>query len=153
MQADQDSNVLLLIEDNPADVDLTRESFETGQSGLSIKVASDGVEALNYLKREDEFHDAVRPQLIMLDLNLPRLDGREVLRFIKSSSILRRIPIIVMSSSTARKDISESYDLGASCYLTKPLDLHAYRDMVNIVERFWFEVASLPRGSELSGPA
>jgi chemotaxis family two-component system response regulator Rcp1 len=154
MNNNSNSNVLLLVEDNPADADLTRESFAEGSTGLAIEVANDGADALSYLRRERQYDQAVLPRLIMLDLNLPRLDGRAVLRAIKSSPTLRKIPTIVVSSSTAQKDIADCYDLGASCYLAKPLDLHAYREMIRTVERFWFEMVSLPNIQDLSdGPA
>lgn len=138
------SSILLLIEDNPADADLTRDSFAQVNSRLSIEVASDGVEAMCYLNQENQYRDAARPELILLDLNLPRLDGREVLREVKGSEQLRRIPVIVWSSSQARKDITDCYDLGANCYLVKPIDLRAYQDVINTVERFWIGTACLP---------
>jgi chemotaxis family two-component system response regulator Rcp1 len=144
-------DILLLIEDNPADVDLTRDSFARANSPLAIEVASDGVEAMSYLNREKQYHDAVRPRLILLDLNLPRLDGREVLREVKASEHLRRIPVIVWSSSHAGKDVSDCYDLGANCYLVKPMDLRAYRDVINTVERFWVEIACLPTSNGAPG--
>ena len=144
-------DILLLIEDNPADADLTRDSFVQANSPLRIEVASDGVEAMSYLNRENQYHDAVRPRLILLDLNLPRLDGREVLREVKANEHLRRIPVIVWSSSRAGKDVSDCYDLGANCYLVKPLDLRAYRDVINTVERFWIETACLPSNNGASG--
>jgi len=140
-------NILLLIEDNPADADLTRDSFAQVNSRLSIEVASDGVEAMSYLNRENQHQGAARPELILLDLNLPRLDGREVLREVKASEQLRSIPVIVWSSSRARKDVSDCYDLGANCYLVKPLDLRAYQDVINTVERFWIGTACLPNKS------
>jgi two-component system, chemotaxis family, response regulator Rcp1 len=141
----EDRDILLLIEDNPADIDLTRDSFAEANSELSIEVATDGVEAMSYLNQEHQFQDAVRPRLILLDLNLPRLDGREVLREVKANKRLRQIPVIVWSSSHAGKDISDCYDLGANCYLVKPLDLRAYQDMIRTVERFWMEFACLPQ--------
>jgi two-component system response regulator len=144
-------DILLLIEDNPADIDLTRDSFAEANSELSIKVVTDGVEAMSYLNREDQFRDAVRPRLILLDLNLPRLDGREVLREVKAAKSLRQIPVIVWSSSGAGKDVSDCYDLGANCYLVKPIDLRAYQDAIRIVERFWLELACLPRNQDAKG--
>lgn len=147
MSSDGHRDILLLIEDNPADADLTRDSFAQVNSQLSIKVASDGVEAMSYLNRENGYRDAVRPRLILLDLNLPRLDGREVLREVKADEQLRRIPVIVWSSSRAHKDISDCYALGANFYLVKPLDLHAYRDVIGTVERFWLGTACLPNNN------
>jgi len=145
LRQDEGHDILLLVEDNPADVDLTRASFAEANSELSIKVMAGGVEAVSYLKREDQFRHAVRPRLILLDLNLPRLDGREVLREVKTAKGLRQIPVIVRSSSGAPKDISDCYDLGANCYLVKPMDLRAYQDAIRIVERFWLEIACLPQ--------
>jgi two-component system, chemotaxis family, response regulator Rcp1 len=144
-------DVLLLIEDNPADADLTRDSFAQANSRLSIEVASNGVEAMSYLNRENQHHDAVRPRLILLDLNLPRLDGREVLREVKADEQLRRIPVIVWSSSRAGKDVRDCYELGANFYLVKPLDLHAYREVIGTVERFWIGTACLPNNN--GGPS
>ena len=147
MNQGEHSDILLLIEDNPADIDLTRDSFAEANNELSIEVATDGVEAMSYLKRENQFHDAVRPRLILLDLNLPRLDGRDVLREIKAAKSLRQIPVIVWSSSGSGKDIADCYDLGANCYLVKPLDLRTYRDTIRTVERFWLEFACLPQNN------
>jgi two-component system, chemotaxis family, response regulator Rcp1 len=144
-------DILLLIEDNPADVDLTRDSFAQANSLLEIEVASDGVQAMSYLNRENQYHDAARPRLILLDLNLPRLDGREVLREVKANEHLRRIPVIVWSSSRAAADVSDCYDLGANCYLVKPLDLRAYQDVINTVERFWIGTACLPNNNGAPG--
>jgi chemotaxis family two-component system response regulator Rcp1 len=151
MSKEPRKDILLLIEDNPADVDLTRDSFALANSRLTIEVAADGVEAMSYLNRENQYHDAARPRLILLDLNLPRLDGREVLREVKANEHLRRIPVIVWSSSRAGKDVSDCYDLGANCYLIKPLDLRTYQDVINSVERFWVETVCLPNGNGASG--
>ena len=151
MTEHENRDILLLIEDNPADIDLTRDSFAEANCELSIEVATDGVEAMSYLNREHQFQDAVRPRLILLDLNLPRLDGREVLREVKADKNLRQIPVIVWSSSRAGKDIADCYDLGANCYLVKPLDLHAYQDMIRTVERFWLEFACLPQSPGAAG--
>jgi chemotaxis family two-component system response regulator Rcp1 len=139
------SNLLLLIEDNEADVDLTRDSLLDYAKDIEVEVAGDGAVAMDYLMRPAD--ENVLPRLIMLDLNLPRLDGRHVLRAVKSDQILRRIPVIVFSSSTAQRDIADCYDLGASCYLCKPIDLVSYREMVRTVERFWMQMVRLPRGS------
>ncbi len=135
---------MLLIEDNPADIDLARDTFSDSRIPVQIDVATDGEEAIDYLKRRGIHSNARRPQLILLDLNLPGLDGRQVLSEIKSNSVLRRIPVVVLSSSTADQDVVTSYESGASCYIAKPPDLAAYREMVRIVENFWFRLVSLP---------
>jgi CheY-like chemotaxis protein len=147
MSSDRHQDILLLVEDNPADAELRRDSFARANSHFSIELATDGVEAMSYLNRENQYHDAVRPRLILLDLNLPRLDGREVLREVKADAQLRRIPVIVWSSSRAQKDISDCYALGANFYLVKPLNLHTYRDVLGTVERFWLGTACLPNSN------
>jgi len=130
---------VLLIEDNPADADLTRESLEASRFNIEISVAKDGEEAIEFLGNADG-----RPTMILLDLNLPRKDGRQVLAIIKSDDVLRRIPILVLSSSDSEKDITSCYELGANCYITKPADLKAYRAIVGTLEEFWFNTATLP---------
>ena len=135
---------VLLIEDNPGDADLTRESLEEGKLQVDITVLPDGEAALAYLRQQAPYLAARRPDLILLDLNLPRISGREVLAEIKSDPALRAIPVVVLSSSAAEQDISKCYDLGANCYVTKPVGLAAFQSIVQAVENFWFTIVRLP---------
>jgi chemotaxis family two-component system response regulator Rcp1 len=135
---------VLLVEDNPADADLTCDTIMTGKIGIDLSIVKDGVEAIEFLRREGGYADADRPDMVLLDLNLPRKDGRQVLACIKDDEALRRIPVVVLTSSDADKDIASSYQLGANCYLTKPGDLHAYRALVRNLESFWLSTARLP---------
>jgi CheY-like chemotaxis protein len=128
---------VLLVEDNPADVRLTREAFKTSKFHTVLRVAKDGVEAMNFLRRADSFADACRPDLIFLDLNLPRKDGREVLAEIKGDAELKRIPVVILTTSRAEKDITASYDLNANCYIVKPADIDRFFEVVHCAERFW----------------
>lgn len=141
---------LLLVEDNLADAELTRECLENSKVFLELSVATDGVEALDFLLRRGSYANAPRPDIIVLDLNLPKKDGRQVLAEIKAHAELRRIPVVVLTSSDAESDIARSYDLGANCYVTKPLDLKAFQTIVKSIEQFWFTIAKLPpiEGSE-----
>lgn len=135
---------ILLVEDNPADVDLTRESLKTSQVLSNLHVTSDGVEAMDFLHQRDEFSDAPEPDLVLLDLNLPRKDGREVLRECKQNERLRRIPIVVLTSSEAEADIARAYDLHANSYVVKPVDLDGFLDILEGLEAFWLRVVTLP---------
>jgi two-component system, chemotaxis family, response regulator Rcp1 len=135
---------VLLVEDNEADADLALETLATSRLLLETSVVTDGAQALDYLNRRGAFAEARRPDLILLDLNLPKLGGREVLAAIKKTPELRTIPVVVLTSSTAETDIVESYDLGANCYVTKPVDLRAFQAIVHAVEGFWFTVVKLP---------
>jgi two-component system, chemotaxis family, response regulator Rcp1 len=137
---------VLLVEDNHADADLTRETLETGRVRVTLEVVADGVEALDYLHRRHRFASATRPDLILLDLNLPRKDGREVLIEIKEDPGLRMIPVVVLTSSDAEADIVRSYHLRANCYVTKPVDLGAFQRIVKALEGFWFTIVRLPPG-------
>jgi len=137
---------ILLVEDNPGDVRLTREALREGTVPSNLHVAHDGVEALAFLRREGSHRDAVRPDLILLDLNLPRKDGRQVLEEIKTSPELRSIPVVVLTSSQAEQDIARAYDLHANCYVTKPVDLDQFISVVRSIEDFWFGTVQLPRG-------
>lgn len=139
------SNIeILLVEDNPADVDLTRETMELCKIVNNLHVVHDGVEALQFLRQEGRFVDAPRPDLILLDLNLPRKDGREVLSEIKDDQRLKTIPVVILTSSEAEKDIVKTYSLGANCYITKPVDLEQFAHVVEAIESFWFMVVKLP---------
>jgi chemotaxis family two-component system response regulator Rcp1 len=136
---------ILLVEDNPGDVRLTREALREGKLRNNLAVAVDGVEAIAYLRREGKFADATRPDLILLDLNLPRKDGREVLQEIKADASLRNIPVVVLTSSRAEEDIARAYDLHANCYVTKPVDFEQFIRVVKSIEDFWFTIVQLPR--------
>ena len=135
---------VLLVEDNPADADLTSETLTEGNE-IDLSVAKDGVEALELLHNDSSWSEQGRPTLILLDLNLPRKDGRQVLAALKTHDLLRRIPVIVLSSSESEGDITNCYELGANCYITKPMDLQAFRAAVRSVEDFWLGKARLPR--------
>jgi CheY-like chemotaxis protein len=135
---------VLLVEDNPGDVRLTREALKEGKVHNNLHVAPDGVEALAFLRREGRYADAVRPDLILLDLNLPRKGGREVLEEIKGDPSLRHIPVVILTSSSAEQDIARAYDLHANCYISKPVDLDQFIMVVKSIEDFWFTVVKLP---------
>jgi CheY-like chemotaxis protein len=135
---------ILLVEDSPADVDLTREALEDAKVRNNLHVASDGVEALAFLRREGRYAGVPHPDLILLDLNLPKKDGREVLAEIKADPLLRRIPVVVLTTSEAEQDIIQSYDLHANCYVTKPVDLDAFMHVVRSIEDFWLAIVRLP---------
>jgi two-component system, chemotaxis family, response regulator Rcp1 len=135
---------ILLVEDNPADARLTREVFEGGRLSTHLNVVSDGEQALAFLRREGIYESAPRPKLVLLDLNLPRKDGREVLEELKSDPRLCRIPVIVLTTSAAQTDIMRAYELQANCFITKPLDLDEYFAVVRSIEDFWLATARLP---------
>lgn len=135
---------ILLVEDNPADVELMRVALQENRIKRNLRVARDGEEAMELLKETGEAGRSERPQVIFLDLNLPRKDGREVLSEIKADARLRRIPVIVLSSSAAAEDIDTAYDLQANCYITKPMNASGYFDVVAAMDRFWFSVVQLP---------
>jgi CheY-like chemotaxis protein len=135
---------ILLVEDNPGDVRLTKEALKEGTIRNHLNVASDGVEAMRYLRREGEHADATRPDLILLDLNLPKMDGREVLQAVKADPSLRQIPVVVLTSSAAEQDIVRAYDLHANCYVSKPVDLDQFIHVVKSIEDFWFSIVKLP---------
>ena len=135
---------ILLVEDNPGDVDLTRETLLDSKLLNHMSVVNNGVEAMAYLRREGKYAAATRPDLILLDLNLPRKDGREVLAEIKVDERLRRIPVVVLTTSCAEKDILETYDLHANCYITKPVNLDQFSAVVKAIEEFWFTIVRLP---------
>ena len=136
---------ILLVEDNPADIRLTVEALKEGKILNELNVARDGVEALDYLFRRGAFSEASRPDLILLDLNMPRKDGREVLGEIKENADLKRIPVVVLTTSKAEEDIIRSYNLHANCYISKPVDLEQFMGVVRTIEDFWLTVVSLPK--------
>jgi CheY-like chemotaxis protein len=135
---------ILLVEDNPGDARLTREALKEGKIRNNLSHARDGVEAMAFLRREGEFHDAPTPDIILLDLNLPRKDGREVLAELKQDPGLRSIPVVVLTTSEAEQDIVKTYDLHANCYITKPVDLDKFIGIVRAIENFWLAVVKLP---------
>lgn len=135
---------ILLIEDNPGDVRLTQEAFKEGQMDITMSVVMDGVEAVKFLKQEDEYAESPVPDLILLDLNLPKMDGREVLEVIKSSEALKRIPVVVLTTSNAEQDILKSYNLHVNCYINKPVDFDKFFDIIQKIEDFWLSTAVLP---------
>jgi CheY-like chemotaxis protein len=135
---------ILLVEDNPGDVDLTIEALKDGKVRNRLSVVEDGVAAMAFLRREGKYADAPRPDVILLDLNLPRKDGREVLAEIKEDEQLRRIPVVVLTTSSSEKDILKSYDLHANCYITKPVDLEQFMEVVRAIEGFWLTIVKLP---------
>ena len=138
---------ILLVEDNPGDVRLTMESLKESKVRNNLHVASDGVEAMEFLRRNGRHVGALRPDLILLDLNLPRMDGREVLAEIKSDPKLKTIPVVVLTTSRAEQDVLRSYELQANCYITKPVDLEQFIDVVRSIEEFWFTIVTLPHAT------
>ena len=137
---------ILLVEDSPGDVRLTLEAVADAKISNNISVASDGVEALEFLRKEGEHSEATRPDLILLDLNMPRMDGRELLSIIKADDSLRTIPVVVLTTSQSEADILKSYDLQANCYITKPVDLDQFMVVVNSIQEFWLSIVKLPSG-------
>lgn len=137
---------ILLVEDNPGDVRLTVEALRDGKVRNNLNVAVDGVEALAYLRREGIHQNATRPDIILLDLNLPRMDGRQVLEKIKADPNLKTIPVVILTTSRADEDIARSYHLQANCYIAKPVDLDQFIRVVQTIEEFWFTIVTLPRG-------
>jgi CheY-like chemotaxis protein len=135
---------ILLVEDNPADVRLTREALNSDRLWNNLSVAKDGVEAMAYLRRQGRFAAAPRPDLILLDLNLPKKDGREVLAEIKADPNLMRIPVVVLTTSDAEEDILKTYGLHANCYITKPVDLRQFMKVLKSIEDFWLAIVKLP---------
>jgi CheY-like chemotaxis protein len=135
---------VLLVEDDPGDVLMTQEAFEEHKVRNRLTVVSDGAEALNYLRREGQYADAVRPDLILLDLNLPRRDGREVLEEIKKDEDLGRIPVVVLTTSQADEDILRSYQLHANAYVTKPVDFERFITVIRQIDEFFVSVVKLP---------
>jgi chemotaxis family two-component system response regulator Rcp1 len=136
---------VLLVEDSAGDVRLTREAFKDAKVLINLHVASDGTEAMTYLRREGVHAGATRPDLILLDLNLPKKDGREVLEEIKQSPILKTIPVVILTTSAAEADILQSYEHHANCYITKPVNLDGFLKVVHSIDSFWLSVVKLPR--------
>jgi chemotaxis family two-component system response regulator Rcp1 len=135
---------ILLVEDSPGDVRLTIEALKEAKVNNRLSVVRDGVEAMEFLQKKEPFKDAIRPDLILLDLNLPRKDGREVLAEIKGNPKLRQIPVVVLTTSRAEEDVLRAYDLHANCYITKPVDFEQFMSVVKSIEDFWLTVVKLP---------
>lgn len=135
---------VLLVEDSPGDVRLTREALRDAKVRNRLNVVSDGVEAMAYLRREGPYADVPRPDVVLLDLTLPRKDGREVLRDMRADPALRQIPVVILTSSRAERDIALAHDLHASCYISKPVDLDQLVSVVRSVEDFWFTIVRVP---------
>ncbi len=135
---------ILLVEDNPGDVRLTQEVLREGKVRNTLRVAGDGEQALAMLRREGAHHDAPRPDVILLDLNLPKKDGRTVLAEIKNDPLLHRIPVVILTTSKAEEDVLKSYDLNANCYITKPVDLDQFIKVIRMIEDFWLTIVVLP---------
>lgn len=136
---------ILLVEDSPGDVRLMQEALREGKVANRVHVVGDGVEAMAFLRREGEYADAPRPDLLLLDLNLPRKDGREVLGEIKADPDLRRIPTVVLTTSQAEEDVLKAYNLHANCYMTKPVDLGQFLELVKNIEQYWLLMVRLPQ--------
>jgi CheY-like chemotaxis protein len=135
---------ILLVEDNPGDVRLTQEALKEGKVLNKLHTVEDGIEALAFLNQEGSYADAPRPELILLDLNLPKKDGRDVLAEIKTNRDLRRIPVVVLTTSASEEDILKSYNLNANCYITKPVDLDQFISVVKSINEFWLSIVKLP---------
>lgn len=136
---------ILLVEDNPGDVRLTREAMKEARIAVNLNVASDGLEAMSMLRQEAPYDNLPLPDLILLDLNMPRLDGREVLRLIKSDDRLKHIPVVILTTSAAETDIAQAYGMHANCYITKPVELDEFMEIVKSIEGFWLTVVKLPK--------
>jgi len=135
---------ILIIEDNPADIRLVQEILKKGKMIIKLHAALDGIEAMEYLRKEGQYKDANRPDLILLDLNMPRKDGREVLEEVKSDDDLKSIPVVVMTISKAEEDILKSYNLHANAYIVKPIELNQFMNVVRSIEDFWLTIVKLP---------
>lgn len=137
---------VLLVEDNPGDIRLTEEAFKEASLECNLHVVEDGVEALAFLNKKGKYKNVPRPDFILLDLNLPKKDGRQVLKEIKESSALKFIPVIILSTSKSEDDIIRTYNLHANCYISKPVDLDNFIEVVQNIKAFWFTIVALPKG-------
>ncbi len=137
---------ILLVEDNPADAELTRIALRKGKLRVDLDHVVDGVEAMAFLRREEPYEDAVAPDLVLLDLNLPRKGGHEVLAEVRADPALEHIPIVILTTSETEEDVLDSYRARANCYVTKPLEASSFQQIVSAVEEFWFTIVTLPRG-------
>jgi chemotaxis family two-component system response regulator Rcp1 len=138
---------ILLVDDNEGDILLTREALEDAKIVNRVSVATDGMEAIRFLKKAPPFADSDTPDLILLDINLPKMDGKEVLSIIKNDPDLKRIPVIMLTTSSSEKDILASYDNYANCYITKPVDLERFMEVVRTIEDFWISIVKLPKSA------
>lgn len=138
---------ILLVEDNPADVRLTKEIFKEAKISNNLNVVENGLEALDYLRKSSKYKSSTRPDIIVLDLNMPKMDGREFLAKVKFDENFKRIPVIVLTTSESEEDILKTYDLLANCYITKPVDLDEFIKVVRFIEEFWLNIVKLPRVS------
>jgi two-component system response regulator len=137
---------VLLVEDNPGDAELIRIALEDSKVSINLNVVEDGVEAMAFLRKQEKYHQVPNPDIVLLDLNLPKKDGREVLAEIKADTVLRRIPVVVLTTSQAEEDILKAYSLAANCYITKPVDFDQFVKIVQSIENFWFAIVKLPPG-------
>ncbi|MFN6514600.1 MAG: response regulator [Nostoc sp. CreGUA01] len=135
---------VLLVEDNPGDAQLTRIALEDSKISIHLNVVEDGVEAMAFLRKQEKYVEAAHPDIVLLDLNLPKKDGREVLAEIKADENLKRIPVVVLTTSQAEEDILKAYNLSANCYITKPVDFDQFVKIVKSIENFWFAIVKLP---------
>lgn len=135
---------VLLVEDNPGDALLTRIALEDSKVSIHLNVVEDGVEAMAFLRKQEKYKAAAHPDLVLLDLNLPKKDGREVLAEIKADQFLKRIPVVVLTTSQAEEDVVKAYNLSANCYITKPVDFDQFVRIVRSIENFWFAIVKLP---------
>ena len=135
---------ILLVEDNPGDADLAREALQDSKMNNNLYVVEDGIEAMDFLRKTGKYEKMPRPDLILLDLNLPRKDGREVLAEIKADDYFKRIPVVILTTSAAEEDVLKSYNLHANCYITKPIDFNQFMKVVHSIETFWLSIVVLP---------
>ena len=140
---------ILLVEDSPGDVRLTREALKDAKMHFNLHVTSDGIDAMSFLNHKEEYANVPRPDLILLDLNLPRKDGRQVLEEIKANPALMTIPIVILTTSASEEDVLRSYQLHANCYISKPVDLDGFLKVVKSIDNFWLSIVKLPREASL----
>ncbi len=143
MKKSKDKPRILLVEDNPGDIRLTQEALKESHVEITLDVVSDGEQAIDFLMQRNKYVDTVRPNIILLDLNLPKKNGIEVLKEIKAHDLLKRIPVIVLTTSDAEHDISKAYDLHANCYILKPVDFDDFANVIKLIETYWFNTVQL----------
>jgi CheY-like chemotaxis protein len=140
---------ILLVEDNEGDILLTKEAFEDAKIHVLLSVVKDGKEAIDFLSKEGKYIDAVGPDLLLLDVNLPKKNGHEVLKYIKGNEALKRIPVIMLTTSSSQKDINQSYDNYANCYITKPVEASNFLSVMSSIENFWITIVKLPTNTTI----